>query len=295
MMKFRNENRTRISLAYSPDTDDAFMVTAMQEGGVDLGPYEFDYHVDDIQVLNDAALEGRYDITAISVAAWPSISATYKFMPIGGSIGDAFGPAVVVSPASSLKDLSDLHGKKVAIPGLKTSAYFAAMALTGGFVPVPMYFKRILDAVKDGTVDAGVLIHERQLDCDVHGVKKISDLGAAWSQKFDLPLPLGSNAIRRSLGADVIADLSAIYRASIVAGLADRKETLKKALARSKAGIDEKLGDRYISMYVNSNSLDFSDLVVQGTQKLYDEAARFGLCSPKISIDFATDQVPGVQ
>lgn len=272
-----------LSLAYSPDTDDAFMVMALQDklvpSALELG-YEFSFHVDDIQVLNDAAKSGKYDITAISVAAWPSIADNYALLPIGGSIGDAFGPAVITQKGRNINGIDGLRGLRVAVPGLQTSAYYAAAVLTGGsFEPVPMYFLDIIDAVKSGRVDAGILIHERQLDCEQFGVHKIGDLGAWWHARFDLPLPLGCNAVRRSLGPETIAAVAKIYRESIQVGMQSRSSTLARALERSKAGISASLANRYIDMYVNRDSLDFSPAVAAGTKLMYHEAALLGLCS----------------
>lgn len=294
-MKKPNKN---ISLAFSPDTDDAFMVVAMQDRAVNCRGYQFDFISRDIQELNVAAC-GRqtgfdsdsgsepYDITAISFAVYPKIAKDYLLMPVGCSIGDRYGPAVVVPAGDKPKgntdevyfeSLADLRGKRIAVPGLLTTAYFSAAILTGGFTPVPMYFKDITGAVQRGEVDAGILIHERQLDFAEHGLRKLGDLGLLWYERFGLPLPLGGNAIRRDLGAQAIEDLVAVYRESVVYGLEHRTATLKKALEKSGAGIDLTLGDRYISMYVNEQSLGLSADVVASLEILYGRGAELGLC-----------------
>ncbi len=269
---------TRISLAYSPDTDDAFMVRAMQDGRVDLRGYEFDYTSADIQELNEAAAAGRFDVTAISVAAYPSLADRYLLLPVGASVGDAFGPAVIVGGGSALTTVAELQGKRIAVPGLRTSAFFAARGLIGAFEAVPMHFTKIGPAVADGVVDAGILIHELQIDCERHGFKKLGDLGTLWHEAFGLPLPLGANAVRRALGAPAIRDVTAIYRESIEVGLATREQTLKSALAASKADLDFALGDRYISMYVNQRSLSFERDALEASARLFAIGADAGLC-----------------
>ena len=275
----------KISLAHSPDSDDAFMVHAMRTGAVRDPRWSFDFIVDDIQRLNEAARRAVYDITAISVAAWPAIAETYDLMTVGASIGDGYGPAVVVAQGSKISALSDLAGLRVAVPGLATSAYFSAMILTGGFTAVPMHFLEIAGAVQSGSVDAGLLIHERQLDPSQLGVRRVTDLGTEWRARFGLPLPLGANAIRRSLGTNTIQGLTKLYRASIEWGLAHRSSTLSAALdADVTSGIDMAAGDRYISMYVNDNSLDFDQDIRTSISLLFSRAQDMGLCkTPALS------------
>jgi 1,4-dihydroxy-6-naphthoate synthase len=267
-----------ISIAYSPDTDDAFMVHALRSGRLDTKGYTFSFVSDDIQKLNEAALAGTYDVTAISIAAYPAIASSYLLMPIGASVGDAFGPAIIIRQDSSASVPSSLAGKKIAIPGRMTSAYFAARALIGPFEEVPMPFYQIGDAVRLGEVDAGILIHELQLDCEEKGFKKLADLGRLWHARFGLPLPLGANAIRRSLGDKVIQEVTQLMRESIEVGLAHRSETLKEALAQSGASIGLDEGDRYISMYVNHRSLAFARDVRSAVTRLLGEGVASGLC-----------------
>jgi 1,4-dihydroxy-6-naphthoate synthase len=199
-------------------------------------------------------------------------------MPIGASIGDQFGPALIVRQDSRLERPSDLAGKKVAVPGLQTSAYLAARQLIGDFTVVPMLFSDIGDAVMNRSVDAGILIHELQLNCEERGFKKLGDLGLLWDQKHHLPLPLGANAIKRSLGLDTILKVTALMRESIEVGLADRDATLKAALALSKADLDESRGDRYIAMYVNRRSLALDPDVQHAIHVLLSGGHRAGLC-----------------
>lgn len=258
-----------ISIAYSPDTDDAFMVHAMRHGLVDLMGYEFTFLDADIQVLNEAARRGVYDVTAISVAAFPGIQDEYLLMPVGASIGDQFGPAIIVRNDSPVRTPAELQGRTVAVPGRQTSAFFAARGLIGDFIDKPTLFTEIGPAVARGEVDAGILIHELQLDCERLGFRRLGDLGSLWHAAHGLPLPLGANAIRRSLGTKVIKDVVGIMRASIEAGLANRGDTLTNALKSSKAELDLMLGERYISMYVNHRSLSFEADVRKAMERLF--------------------------
>ncbi|MEN9835781.1 MAG: hypothetical protein RL011_1974 [Pseudomonadota bacterium] len=271
--------KTQISIAFSPDTDDAFMVHALRAGLVDTGNYEFTFTAADIQQLNEAAKEGIYDVTAISIAAYPDLAAEYLLMPIGASIGDDFGPAIIVKPGSPITSPSQLKDKRIAVPGLQTSAYFAARGLIGEFTAVPMSFLDIGDAVLTGEVDAGILIHELQLNCEQRGLSKIGDLGLMWSERFHLPLPLGANAIRRGLGDAVLKDVTALMRKSIEVGLTNRHDTLVEAMKSSKADLDLSGGEKYISMYVNRRSLALQTDVREAITRLFAIGANAGLCA----------------
>lgn len=273
-----------ISIAYSPDTDDAFMVHAMRAGLVDTRGFSFTFTSADIQELNEKARHGVYDVTAISIAAYPELAGEYLLMPVGASVGDAFGPAVIVRADSPLQALAELRGKRIAIPGRNTSAFFAARGLIGPFADVPCYFKDIAPAVLSGEVDAGILIHELQLDCEKDGLRKLADLGKAWHAVHALPLPLGGNAIRRALGADAVTDITRVMRDSIEAGLAQRDATLRAALAQSGAPLDLALGDRYIEMYVNRRSLGFETDAREAMRRLIEIGAAAGLCRT-VSLD----------
>jgi 1,4-dihydroxy-6-naphthoate synthase len=269
-----------ISIAYSPDTDDAFMVHALKERLVDWRGYSFTFTSADIQELNEAARRGVYDVTAISIAAYPSMADDYLLMTIGASIGDEFGPAVVVRPDAPFQTLADLAHRRIAIPGRNTSAFYAARGLIGAFDDVPLYFKDIAGAVKRGEVDAGILIHELQLDCESDGLRKVDDLGRAWHRSHALPLPLGANAIRRALGERVVREVGELLKASIEHGLAARDSTLRAALASSGAHLDVALGDRYIDMYVNRRSLGFAPDVREAMRRLIGIGVEEGLCRP---------------
>jgi len=271
-----------ISVAYSPDTDDAFMVHAMKEGHIDTGDYQFEFISDDIQCLNQKALDETYDITAISIAVYPDIADKYFMMPVGASIGDKFGPALVTQNESDISCIEDLENKKIAVPGIKTSAFYAANMLLPNFEAVPMRFDLIESAIKTGKVAAGILIHELQLNYEDVGLKKVADLGALWNERYQLPLPLGANAIKKSLGTSAINELNQIYKTSIEWALSSRVDTIKIASQLAKAGLDDSLADKYISMYVNHRSLSFDDDVLEAIDLMYKFAAKKGFC-PDIS------------
>lgn len=279
-----------IKLAYSPDTDDAFMVQAMRMQRVDTKGYSFEYRKGDIQHLNEEATKGTYDITAISIAAYPSIADDYYMMPVGASIGDEYGPAIVVPKGSAIKDPQELAGKKVAVPGLQTSAYFAFVAIVGKFEAVPCYFADIEDKVKSGDVDAGILIHETQLANTDPALTKIADLGRLWYDKFNLPLPLGANAIKKDLGKEDIEKLTKIYRESIEYALEHRKEMLRETMNLAMVPLEEDLADDYISRYVNHRSLAMAEDVKEAIQVMYREGHKHGLCGALAQKDYLWEE-----
>jgi 1,4-dihydroxy-6-naphthoate synthase len=271
------DSKIPISIAYSPDTDDAFMVLALREKRVDWGNFEFSFTIGDIQELNDAAKQDKYDITAISVSAYPHIQKNYLLMPIGASVGDGFGPAIVIAPNRQVS-LANLRHGRIAVPGLSTTAHIAAQTVLGPFEPVPMHFMDIKHAVLSGSVDAGILIHELQLDPTSEGLHKLADLGQLWHEHFKRPLPLGANAIKRSLGTETISQLSAVYLESIELGLTERAKTIASAVrtAVARDSLNEEKGDKYISMYVNERSLRFDDDVVDGIELIYKNGFKLG-------------------
>ncbi len=273
----KSNSKTPISIAYSPDTDDAFMVLALREKRVDWGEFEFSFTIGDIQELNDAAKQEKYDITAISVSAYPHIQKNYLLMPIGASVGDGFGPAIVVDPHRHVA-LTDLKNSRIAVPGLSTTAHIAAQTVMGPFEPVPMHFMEIKNAVLSGSVKAGILIHELQLDPQSEGLHKLADLGHLWQEQFQRPLPLGANAIRRSLGTKKITELSEIYLKSIELGLQNRSATISSAVrtAVARNSLTDEKGDKYISMYVNERSLGFDDDVLDGIELIYKNGFELG-------------------
>ena len=275
---------THITIAYSPDTDDAFMVYAMRQELVDTGSFTFSYTTGDIETLNEAAKLGSYDICAISVAAYPAIRSSYLLMPVGASVGVDFGPAIIVKQNSSVSQYLELQNARIGVPGLSTSAHLAAQHLFGPFEAVPYEFQAIETAVEAGEVDAGILIHERQIAVRQE-FRSLGNLGQLWQENHQRPLPLGTNAIRRSLGLENIKALTEIYTASVKYGLNNRQQVLEAALRESSAPITLKEADRYIEMYVNKYSVAHDDAVLAGMQHLLDAGSTLGLYDQLIVAD----------
>lgn len=266
-----------IEIAYSPDTDDAFMMWALREEKIPWGDYQLRFYTDDIQVLNVAAQQGTYDVTAISVATYPLISDQYIMTSIGGSVARSKGPALIVKRDSLLQKTSDLLQRRIAVPGLGTSAALAARVLLPKFQPVAVPFDKISHAVSSGDVDAGILIHELQLDPAVEGFRVLGHLGDLWQDKYGLPLPLGTNAIKRSLGEKVIQDITTMLRLSVEYGLAHRDEAIEfsrhKALTRTTAAE----ADRYIRQFVNQDSLTISRDLKTAVEQMFSDGGKLGL------------------
>jgi 1,4-dihydroxy-6-naphthoate synthase len=276
----------KISLAYSPDTDDAFMVEALKNKSIDSRGFEFEFISDDIQALNEKAIQGIFDITAISIAAYPFIASKYAMLSSGASIGDNYGPKLVCSQAnfSRFKNLDKINSMRIAIPGKQTSAFFAARDLLGDFMAQEMRFDQINLAIDNNSVDAGLLIHELQLNPESQGLAVLADLGQLWHKKYSLPLPLGANAIKRELGHEVMKELSELYLESIEWGLNNRRATINAALAATGRDLDDKESDRYITMYVNKDTVDMGDPVKTAVYKLLEIGNRHQL-SPKFTLD----------
>ncbi|MBP9708255.1 MAG: hypothetical protein KBD78_11475 [Oligoflexales bacterium] len=276
----------KISLAYSPDTDDAFMVEALKSKSIDSRGFEFEFISDDIQALNKKAMQGTFDITAISIAAYPFIASKYAMLSSGASIGNNYGPKLVCSLSnySRFKNLDQIKTMRIAIPGKQTSAYFAARDLLGEFATFEMRFDQINQAIDNSAVDAGLLIHELQLNPESQGLAVLADLGQLWHKKYSLPLPLGANAIKRELGHELIKELSDLYLDSINWGLNNRRATINAALAATGRDLNDKESDRYISMYVNDDTVNMGDPVKTAVYKLLDIGYKFQL-SPKFTLD----------
>jgi 1,4-dihydroxy-6-naphthoate synthase len=247
----------RITLAHSPDADDAFMFYGIAKGLVDTRGLEFVHELKDIQTLNEAAREGVYDVTAISVAAYPEVADKYQILTCGASMGDGYGPIVVSARPMLAAELKDA---RLAIPGEKTSAYLALRLFMQPDKPNTgaVFFDDIPRAVLSGEYDAGVLIHEGQLTYADDGLHLIVDLGVWWKEKTDLPLPLGVNAVRRSLPNEVKVDIARVLHAGIKHSLDYREDALTYALSFGR-GLETGKADRFVGMYVNEMTLDIGD------------------------------------
>jgi 1,4-dihydroxy-6-naphthoate synthase len=258
----------RIRVGHSADPDDAFMFWALEAGQVDSRGLELEQVVSDIQTLNEWALEGRLEVTAISMGAYPSVAERYLLLPHGASMGEGYGPVVVAREPLSLEELRE---REIAIPGRLTTAYLALRLALGEDVRVrELPFDRILDEVLAGRAAAGLLIHEGQLTYAAAGLRRVLDLGEWWAGETGLPLPLGVNVARRDLG-ERLPDVSAVLGEAIRYGLEHRDEALEYA-ARFGRGIDRETTDRFVAMYVNELTCDYGETGRRAVRELLRRA-----------------------
>jgi len=273
-----------IRVGFSADPDDAFMFWGLASGSVDRLGYEFEPVTEDIQTLNEWALEGRLEVTAISLATYPHVQDRYLLLPHGASMGAGYGPVVVAREPLTLEQL---RREEVVIPGSLTTAYLVLRMALGTEVRVrPLPFDEILAEVASGRAAAGLVIHEGQLTYADEGLQKCLDLGEWWLLETGLPLPLGVNVIRRDLGAEAVRDVSGVLRASIDASLAHRAEALDYALAFGR-GLDGPRGDRFIDMYVNELTQDYGEEGRQAVRELLARAEAAGAYASPVRIEFA--------
>ncbi len=245
----------RISVAHSPDADDAFMFYALAQGKVGDPDLEFVHVLEDIQSLNQRALRGAYEVTAVSFHAYAYVADRYALLPHGASMGDGYGPMVVARRACRPEDL---RGQRVAVPGTLTTAYLALRLWDPSLECTVLPFDRIMDAVQGGRAEAGLIIHEGQVTYDSLGLHKLLDLGEWWLRETGLPLPLGGNVIRKDLGPELMRRVSRVLRESIRYGLAHREEALGYAMQYGR-DMDRRLADRFVGMYVNDLTLDYGE------------------------------------
>jgi 1,4-dihydroxy-6-naphthoate synthase len=257
-----------IQVGFSADPDDAFMYWGVASGNVDTRGYEFEPVIDDIQTLNQWALQGKLEVTAMSLATFPHVAERYVLLAHGASMGSGYGPIVVAREPLSH---DELRQTEIAVPGELTTAYMVLRLVLGEFPHRVLRFDEILPAVAAGDVAAGLLIHEGQLTYRDSGLVKCVDLGEWWLLETGLPLPLGVNTIRRDLGPDVMRDVSTILRESIDAALDNRDEALSYALAFGR-GMDAERGDAFVGMYVNELTCDFGDEGRQAVRELLQRA-----------------------
>ena len=273
----------KITVAHSPDSDDAFMFYGLASGAVETHGIEIEHVLADIETLNRAAFDGRYEVTAVSFHAYAHLTDKYLLLSHGASMGDNYGP-VVVTRADGPRTLDSVT---VAVPGLLTTAFLALKLYAPGVEVKVMPFDEIQEAVRDGRIEAGLLIHEGQLTYDSEGLRKIVDLGEWWAdQTGGLPLPLGGNVIRRDLGADNVAKISRMLHDSIAYALANREKALDYALTYGR-GLDRTKADRFVGMYVNELTLDYGDRGRKAVQRLMDDAYEKRLIPFKVPVEWA--------
>lgn len=277
------ETRT-ITVAHSPDSDDAFMFYGLATDKLDTGELKFTHVLKDIQTLNEEAFRGTYDVTAISFHAYAYISDKYILLPHGASIGDNYGPILVSARPAKREHIGKL---KIAVPGTLTSAFLALKLFNPDFKYEVVPFDKIIDAVKSGDCDAGLLIHEGQLFYESVGLHKILDLGEWWHERTGLPLPMGGNAIRRELGPEVIHQVSECLRESISYSLANREDALEYAMQFAR-DMDTSLADRFVAMWVNNLTLDYTERGREGVRRFLTEGFERGIIPNLPRIEFAS-------
>lgn len=275
------ETRT-ITVAHSPDSDDAFMFYALATNKLDTGDIQFTHVLKDIQSLNEMAMRGVYDVTAISFHAYAYIADKYALLPHGASIGDNYGPIVVSREPLSADNLSKM---KVAIPGEMTSAFLALRIFNSEFAYEIVPFDEIIEAVQEGRCDAGLLIHEGQLFYEKLGLHKVIDLGEWWHERTGLPLPMGGNAIRRDLGREMMSKVSQYLRESIRYSLEHREDALEYAMQFAR-DMDTETADRFVAMWVNELTLDYTERGREAVRRLLDEGEKLGIIPHRVKIEF---------
>jgi 5,8-dihydroxy-2-naphthoate synthase len=271
-----------IKLAHSPDSDDAFMFYALATHKLATPGYKFTHILSDIQSLNEAALAETYDVTAISFAAYPALRDKYVLLDCGASFGEGYGPIVVAS--KSMKP-QELKGKRIGVPGLKTSAYLTMKLFEPDFEAVVIPFDKIMEAVKNNVVEVGLLIHEGQLFFPQLGLHRIVDLGIWWQELTGMPLPLGGNAVRRSLGPDLGRIISRTIRDSVSYGLEHREEALNYAMQFAR-NMDPELADKFVGMYVNKWTLGYGEKGKKAVRSLIERGTAAGLLPGPPTVEF---------
>ena len=273
----------KIRIAHSPDSDDAFMFYGLASGRVPSNGFELEHVLSDIETLNRAAFEGKYEITAVSFHAYAHLTDRYVLLPHGASMGDRYGPIVVARNDGP----STLKGTRVAVPGELTTAFLTLRLYDPSVEYVVMPFDEIQDNVRTGVVPAGLLIHEGQLTYADEGLKKIVDLGEWWADRTGgLPLPLGGNVIRRDLGSAAIAMLSKLLHDSIAYGLAHRDEAVQYSMQFGR-GLDRERTDTFVGMYVNNLTLDYGERGRKAVERLLGDARAAGLLPKAVAIEYA--------
>lgn len=300
-----------IRFGHSPDPDDAFMFYAFAENKIPMNGFKVEHVIEDIESLNQRALKNaELEVTAVSCHAYAYLSEKYVVIRSGGSFGDNYGPILVGRPTTDklyvipakagnqsgspiihqgdclAETFGDdkrvsIKGKRIAIPGKLTTAYLALQLYAKEFEPVFMPFDQILDAVKSGKVDFGLIIHEGQITYEEYGLKNVLDLGKWWHEKTELPLPLGVDVIRKDLGEETIKSFSKIFKESIEYALNNRKPALKYAIKYGR-GISSEINDRFVGMYVNEYTVDMGSKGRDGFRKLLEEGFRQGILPEKI-------------
>ncbi len=271
-----------ISVAHSPDSDDAFMFYGLATNKLETDGLKFEHTLKDIQTLNEDAKKGVYDVTAISFHAYAYVSDKYALLPHGASIGDKYGPILVSKEPRKAEEIPQM---KIAVPGVLTSAFLALRIYNPDFEYVVVPFDQIIETVQNGDADAGLLIHEGQLFYKQVGLDKVLDLGEWWHEKTGLPLPMGGNAIRRDLGEDLMRQVSKHLHRSIVFSMENREDALAYAMQFAR-DMSPDLADRFVAMWVNELTLDYGARGRESVKRLLEEGHKAGIIPHRVAIDF---------
>lgn len=277
--------RRTITVAHSPDSDDAFMFYALACGKLDTGAIEYRHELQDIQTLNERALRAELEVTAVSIHAYAHLVDRYALLASGSSMGDGYGPRLVGLTAPPHDPRGALAGLRVAVPGRLTTAWLALQLYQPDLTPVFTGFDQVAQAVNDGGADLALVIHEGQLTFEDEGFYLWDDLGRWWLYDTGLPLPLGGNAVRRDLGPEIIQQVARDLKASIIYGLEHRQPALEHAKQFNR-GIGDARTDRFVGMYVNEWTVDYGTRGRQAVQLLLDRAAASGLIPRPVVVDF---------
>jgi 1,4-dihydroxy-6-naphthoate synthase len=273
-----------VHVTHSPDSDDAFMFYALAEGLVDT-PLRYQHELCDIERLNHRALRGELEVSAVSIHAYAHLADRYALLASGSSMGDGYGPRLVAARSPSGDAREALRGLRVGVPGRLTTAYLALRLFQPNLEAVEMPFDRIEDAVRDGDVEVGLLIHEGQLTFADRGFVLWEDLGAWWQRETGLPLPLGGNVVRRDLGAGIVTQVAHDVRASVEYALAHRGDALRHA-KRFSRGLSDERADRFVGMYVNRWTVDYGPVGRRAVQSLLDRGAEAGVIPQRVEVEF---------
>src|SRR5947209_727701 len=271
-----------ITVAHSPDSDDAFMFYGLATHKLETDGLKFEHTLKDIQNLNEDAKNGLFDVTAISFHAYAYVSDKYALLPHGASIGDKYGPILVSREPRTADEIGEM---KIAVPGELTSAYLALRIYNRDFEHVVVPFDEIIDTVKAGDADAGLLIHEGQLFYNQLGLHKVLDLGEWWHDKTGLPLPMGGNVIRRDMDKDLMRQVSRHLHESIVYSMENREDALAYAMQFAR-DMQPELADRFVAMWVNDLTLDYGDRGREAVKRLLKEGHDHGIIPHKAKVDF---------
>ena len=275
-------NTREITVAHSPDSDDAFMFYGLATNKVRVPGLRFTHTLCDIETLNQKAQEGVYDVTAISFHAFPYIQDKYALLPSGGSVGEGYGPMIVATRAFNQ---NEIKRKRIAVPGKLTTAYLALQLFSPGIDTEVVPFDQIIPEVLEGKYEAGLIIHEGQLSYSKAGLHRIVDLGKWWQKMTGLPLPLGGNAIRRQLGPELMVQVGTALRDSIQYALDHREEALAYAMQFAR-DLDPQLADKFVGMYVNERTLDYGPDGREAVRRLLDMGHKAGIIPHPARVEF---------